>query len=198
METAAQNQNNVDYYQGLLDRCGQAIGLRAYVADDGSRSEDVLRAKVPDILEEDYDGPEYNDTVRRLLEEAHGYFKFHEVDALVNWCDEVEMLLAWEPKTPESKEAYPEGWKHATIHLHPATGEMHSDGDHSVREWIERALGDNKMAVVKELHAEARKLELRGIQQMSDSSVHEAYNTLRTSSSLRIAANYLDGVAAAG
>jgi hypothetical protein len=37
----------------------------------------------------------------------------------------------------DKKETYPAGWKHATIHLNPATGEMHSDGDHSVREWIE-------------------------------------------------------------
>lgn len=34
-------------------------------------------------------------------------------------------------------EAYPEGWLHCMIHLNPETGEMHSDGDHRVREWIE-------------------------------------------------------------
>lgn len=39
-------------------------------------------------------------------------------------------------------EAYPEPWKTAVIHLNPDTGEMHSDGDHSVRailEWMSRA-----------------------------------------------------------
>jgi len=34
-------------------------------------------------------------------------------------------------------EGYPSNWKHCMIHLNPGTGEMHSDGDHSVREWIE-------------------------------------------------------------
>lgn len=32
---------------------------------------------------------------------------------------------------------YPPNWKHATIHLNPETGEMHSCGDHSVRIWIQ-------------------------------------------------------------
>ena len=51
MDTAAQNQRNADYYRGLLVRCGEAIGKRAYIADDGSRSEDVLCAKVPELVE---------------------------------------------------------------------------------------------------------------------------------------------------
>ena len=33
-------------------------------------------------------------------------------------------------------ESYPKEWMHATIHLNPETGELHSDGDHRVREWI--------------------------------------------------------------
>lgn len=36
-----------------------------------------------------------------------------------------------------SGEGYPANWKHCVIHLNPETGEMHSDGDHSVRQWIE-------------------------------------------------------------
>jgi hypothetical protein len=52
METAAQNQRNTDYYRGLVVRCGEAIGKKAYVADDGSISEDVLCAKVPELVED--------------------------------------------------------------------------------------------------------------------------------------------------
>lgn len=51
MDTAAQNQRNADYYRGLLVRCGEAIGNRAYIADDGSRSEDVLCAKIPELVD---------------------------------------------------------------------------------------------------------------------------------------------------
>ena len=43
----------------------------------------------------------------------------------------------------ESKpESYPEPWIHATIHLNPITGEMHSDGNHEVRHWIKRKIDD--------------------------------------------------------
>lgn len=54
MDTAAQNQRNTDYYRGLLERCGKAIGDRAYTADDGTRMEGVLCAKIPEIIETDY------------------------------------------------------------------------------------------------------------------------------------------------
>ena len=54
MDTAAQNQRNTDYYRGLLVRCGKTIGDRAFIADDGTRSEDVLCAKIPEIIEADY------------------------------------------------------------------------------------------------------------------------------------------------
>ncbi len=54
MDTAAQNQRNTDYYRGLLERCGRAIGDRAFIADDGTRMADVLCAKIPEIIETDY------------------------------------------------------------------------------------------------------------------------------------------------
>lgn len=54
MEIAAQNQRNADYYRGLLERCGVAIGDRAYVQDDGGKSDGVLCAKIPEIVECDY------------------------------------------------------------------------------------------------------------------------------------------------
>lgn len=37
-------------------------------------------------------------------------------------------------------EGYPKNWKHCIIHLNPETGEMHSDGDHTVREYIEQKI----------------------------------------------------------
>lgn len=37
----------------------------------------------------------------------------------------------------QKNEVYPPNWKHCTIHLNPKSGEMHSDGDHTVRLWIE-------------------------------------------------------------
>jgi hypothetical protein len=51
MDTAAQNQRNTDYYRGLLVKCGEAIGDQAYIADDGSRMEDVLCAKIPGLVD---------------------------------------------------------------------------------------------------------------------------------------------------
>jgi len=52
------------------------------------------------------------------------------------------------PCSPAS-EGYPEGWWHCTIHLNPETGEMHSDGDHRVRTWIQDKLANARP------HAEA-------------------------------------------
>jgi hypothetical protein len=51
MEVAAQNQRNTDYYRGLVVRCGEAIGKSAYIQDDGGVIEDVLCAKVPELVE---------------------------------------------------------------------------------------------------------------------------------------------------
>lgn len=50
-ETARHYAAGQEYYQGLLDRIGQRLGSTAYAADDGSISEDVLRAKVPELVE---------------------------------------------------------------------------------------------------------------------------------------------------
>lgn len=54
MLTAAQNQRNTDYYRGLLKQCGKIIGARAFTADDGTRTDNVLCAKIPEIIENDY------------------------------------------------------------------------------------------------------------------------------------------------
>ena len=51
MEISAQNQRNTDYYRGLVERIGEAIGHEAYVQDDGGVCEDVLCAKVPELVD---------------------------------------------------------------------------------------------------------------------------------------------------
>ncbi len=52
MDDAAQAQRNTDFYRGLVVRCGKAIGPEAFLCDDGTVSEDVLCAKVPELVEE--------------------------------------------------------------------------------------------------------------------------------------------------
>ena len=54
IQTAAQNQRNADYYRGLLEQCGKTIGDRAFTADDGTHMDDVLCAKIPEIIADDY------------------------------------------------------------------------------------------------------------------------------------------------
>lgn len=49
-ETAARNQRNTDYYRGLVVKIGQTIGTAAYVQDDGGIADDVLCAKVPQLV----------------------------------------------------------------------------------------------------------------------------------------------------
>lgn len=50
IETAAQNQENTEYYQGLLDQCANHIGQAAFTQDDGGISESPLRAKIPELV----------------------------------------------------------------------------------------------------------------------------------------------------
>ncbi len=54
MQTAAQNQGNADYYRGLLVECGEIIGDRAFTTDEGKRRDNVLCAKIPEIIAADY------------------------------------------------------------------------------------------------------------------------------------------------
>ncbi len=53
----------------------------------------------------------------------------------------MKKLLHEVPIGEASDESYSEPWMHATIHLNPETGEIHSDGDHRVRKWIEERIG---------------------------------------------------------
>ena len=48
--TARDYSRSSEYYQSLLDEIGNHIGYEAHVADDGSYQEDILRAKLPDLV----------------------------------------------------------------------------------------------------------------------------------------------------
>ena len=50
LDYAAQADRNTEYYRGLVQQIGERIGEEAYIADDGSRSEDILCAKVPELV----------------------------------------------------------------------------------------------------------------------------------------------------
>jgi hypothetical protein len=49
-ETANQNQRNTDYYRGLVVQIGEMFGVAAKTQDDGGLAEDVLCAKVPELV----------------------------------------------------------------------------------------------------------------------------------------------------
>lgn len=48
--TAAQYHDGVEYYRGLVVKIGEQFGAAAKTCDDGSLSEDVLCAKVPEVV----------------------------------------------------------------------------------------------------------------------------------------------------
>lgn len=50
-DSAAYFSRGSDYYRGLIARCGEAIGKEAFICDDGSVSQGVLNAKVPELVE---------------------------------------------------------------------------------------------------------------------------------------------------
>lgn len=47
---AARHCRNEDYYRGLVVQIGEHLGDESYIADDGTRSEEVLCAKVPELV----------------------------------------------------------------------------------------------------------------------------------------------------
>ena len=49
-DTAAQHARNEEYYRGLVIEIGEMLGEEAYVSDDGSTQQDVLCAKVPELV----------------------------------------------------------------------------------------------------------------------------------------------------
>ena len=50
-ETAEQYARNEMYYRGLVVRIGKMFGKKVYISDDGSIQQDVLCAKVPELVE---------------------------------------------------------------------------------------------------------------------------------------------------
>ena len=59
------------------------------------------------------------------------------------------------PKKKKESEGYPPNWQHCHIHLNPDTGEMHSDGNHKVREYIQALqsrLSDLQQKITKEVN----------------------------------------------
>lgn len=92
MDTAAHESSGRDYYRGLLYRCGVSLGEPAHLCDDGTRSEDVLRAKVPELVR---DLVMERDVLRELVRDASNVIReTHE------YLDECGPLLADED--PES------------------------------------------------------------------------------------------------
>jgi hypothetical protein len=51
MECAAEASRATDYYRGLVVRCGRALGDSAFTDDSGGKHDDVLCAKVPELVE---------------------------------------------------------------------------------------------------------------------------------------------------
>ena len=50
MADQCQQLDNAAYYRGLLVECGIAIGPDAITCDDGSKVEEVLVAKIPELV----------------------------------------------------------------------------------------------------------------------------------------------------
>lgn len=50
-DTAKYHLRNEEYYRGLVARVGEMLGEEAYVSDDGSRQQEVLCAKVPELVQ---------------------------------------------------------------------------------------------------------------------------------------------------
>lgn len=49
-ETAARHCRNEEYYRNLVIEIGKMLGEEAYVSDDGRRQDDILCAKVPELV----------------------------------------------------------------------------------------------------------------------------------------------------
>ena len=52
MDTASMHCRNEEYYRNLVIEIGKMLGPEAYISDDGSVQEDILCAKVPELVRE--------------------------------------------------------------------------------------------------------------------------------------------------
>jgi hypothetical protein len=63
----------------------------------------------------------------------------------IEWYLDVEKYNKLLNSTLNNNETYTKEWKHATIHLNPETGEIHSDGDDGfIRKWIIDKIDNSK------------------------------------------------------
>lgn len=51
-ETAAFHARNEEFYHSIVNQVGEAIGIEAYTADDGTVGDSVLALKVPELVKE--------------------------------------------------------------------------------------------------------------------------------------------------
>lgn len=77
MEDAARHCRNEDFYRGLVCGIGDQFGDAAHISDDGSRQQDVLCLKVPELvaakIKEADELREVGKDALTLLEAADGY-----------------------------------------------------------------------------------------------------------------------------
>lgn len=50
VDTSKLFHSNYDYYRGICIEIGELLGEEVYICDDGSKSEDVLIAKLVEVL----------------------------------------------------------------------------------------------------------------------------------------------------
>ena len=50
-ETALRENRNASYYRDLVVKCGESIGVDAYTDDEGKEHDEVLCAKVPEVVD---------------------------------------------------------------------------------------------------------------------------------------------------
>jgi len=73
-ESAREYARNLDFYHGIVIKCGEQFGKAAYTSDDGSVQDSVLALKVPQLVEQTLK------EVARLKEEVEKAYK-------EGWCD---------------------------------------------------------------------------------------------------------------
>jgi len=52
MKVAERGFRGAEYYQGLLDQCGRHIGVEAFTAEDGTVQQEVVAAKLPELVKD--------------------------------------------------------------------------------------------------------------------------------------------------
>ena len=79
-ETAKRHYRNEEYYRGLLIKCGETIGAESYISDDGSIQEDVLCAKIPELVAGLFNkGLERAAEIAKTLQDLKGSFAYRSI-----------------------------------------------------------------------------------------------------------------------